>query len=69
MLQHLDEMLDFYGEALGLVLFRKHVVQYISPYRLKHEHRTRLLRSETPQEFMELLDQINFISQPLEMEK
>jgi tRNA-dihydrouridine synthase B len=69
MLLHLDDMLDFYGEEMGLVLFRKHAVQYISPYRLTREHRTRLLRSETPQEFIELLDQINFINQPMEMEK
>jgi tRNA-dihydrouridine synthase B len=69
MLQHLDDMLNFYGEELGLIFFRKHATQYISPYRLKREQRARLLRSETPQEFTELLDQISFANQPMEMEK
>jgi nifR3 family TIM-barrel protein len=69
MLRHLADMLAFYGEELGLVLFRKHAVKYITPYRLRREHRAKLLRSETPQEFTELLDQISFTDQLIEMEK
>lgn len=58
MLAHLDSMLAFYGRERGLVLFRKHAARYITPYRLSKDQRARLLTSETPQDFLDLLDRI-----------
>ncbi len=65
MLKHLEKMLDFYGEEMGLILFRKHAVHYLRLYHLPREQRVRLLTSETPQEFINLLDQFTFILQPI----
>ncbi len=52
---HLDAMLQFYDEKSGLILFRKHVHNYLKgrdiPSALKH----RLLTSNEPQDFIELL--------------
>lgn len=58
MLRHLERMLAFYGRALGLVLFRKHTVQYLRPYGLSREVRRRLLTCETPDSFVALLDEV-----------
>lgn len=58
MLKHLERNISFYGEQLGLVLFRKHVVRYIAPYRLSGEIRRRLLTCSRPEEFARLLDEI-----------
>lgn len=58
MLEHLDSMLAFYGTDEGLVLFRKHAKQYISPYPLSNDMRIRLLTAATPDEFCALLDDI-----------
>jgi nifR3 family TIM-barrel protein len=63
MLQHLEKMLAFYGEELGLVLFRKHAVHYLHPYQLTREQRVSLFTSETPPEFIALLDQFTFTHQ------
>lgn len=56
--RHLDRMQAFYGPEIGLMLFRKHAKQYISPYPLKRATRTQLLQTETKQDFLALLDQI-----------
>jgi nifR3 family TIM-barrel protein len=58
MLQHLDAMLNFYGNERGLILFRKHASRYISPFGLSNEKREQLLRCEKPGEFIALLDLI-----------
>jgi nifR3 family TIM-barrel protein len=58
MLQHLAAMLDFYGPDHGLVMFRKHAKQYISPYPLPNEMRARLLTAARPEDFTALLDDI-----------
>lgn len=58
MLAHLGAMLDFYGEELGLVLFRKHVARYITPYRLSKSQREQLLTSESPDDFQALLERL-----------
>lgn len=58
MLSHLEEMLAFYGQELGLVLFRKHAACYISPYRLDKMQREQLLTCEAPEDFVKLLNQI-----------
>ena len=58
MLRHLDRMLEFYGPERGLVLFRKHATRYLSPYRLPDALRKRLLTSQKPEEFTQLLADI-----------
>ena len=58
MLEHLERNLAFYGEQIGLVLFRKHAVRYLSPYPLSKEIRKKLLTSEQPEEFLTLLYEI-----------
>jgi len=55
---HLNAMLDFYGPGYGLLLFRKHVKQYISPLGVSRELRVRILTSETPEDFLALLDEV-----------
>ncbi len=51
MLRHLEHMLAFYGPERGLVLFRKHAVQYLRPYRITRQERRELLTTATPQDF------------------
>ena len=58
MLLHLETMLQFYGAARGLVLFRKHASRYISPFGLSNEQREQLLRCEKPEEFISLLESL-----------
>lgn len=60
MLAHLEAMLDFYGEARGLVLFRKHAAKYISPYGLTAAQRKRMLTCEVAEDFVGLLDTLAF---------
>lgn len=56
MLKHLDRMRTFYGQERGLILFRKHLVQYISPLPVAKADRQRLLTTEKETEFVALLD-------------
>jgi len=58
MVKHLDRNLDFYGDELGINLFRKHVVQYIAPLPTTRRYRRELLTRETKEEFLALLEQI-----------
>ena len=59
MTKHLERNLKFYGEALGINLFRKHVVQYIAPLHTTRRYRSDLLTRETQEEFLALLDEIH----------
>ncbi len=56
--EHLRRNLAFYGPELGLVLFRKHAVQYIRPFMPDRAVRTRLLRAETPQAFWQQFERL-----------
>ena len=58
-LEHLQRMLDFYGESRGLVLFRKHVVRYLSDQPLSSENRQSLLTATRPVEFLEIFDTLH----------
>jgi len=49
---HLQSMIDFYGESIAVVQFRKHAVAYLSPYNLKGEVRRVLLTTTTRDDFM-----------------
>jgi len=58
MVEHLERNLLFYGEQLGINLFRKHVVHYISAYQTTRRFRRELLTRETKVEFLGLLDEL-----------
>jgi tRNA-dihydrouridine synthase len=57
MLDHLERMTSFYGPHEGLIRFRKHAKQYISPVSLTREQRKQLLTAKTAKDFSELLEQ------------
>jgi tRNA-dihydrouridine synthase B len=60
MLRHLDKMLAFYGNELGLKRFRKHASLYLKPLGLARETRIELLTADTPEEFLEVFDSLHF---------
>ncbi len=55
---HLERMLSFYPPGRGLVLFRKHLSRYLSPYPLPVDVRHRLLTAGHVGEFIDLLDDV-----------
>jgi nifR3 family TIM-barrel protein len=55
--QHLEKHLAFYGPQKGLMLFRKHAMQYLKLQRLPRAVRTEILLQETPQDFLDHLEQ------------
>jgi tRNA-dihydrouridine synthase B len=55
--QHLERHLAFYGVRKGMVLFRKHAMQYLKLQRLPRAVRTRIITREDPEEFLDLLEQ------------
>lgn len=57
---HLKRMFDFYGPALGLVLFRKHTSRYLAPYNLPRDIRTDLLTEKDPRNFQDMLSDLFF---------
>lgn len=54
--RHLERNLRFYGEHKGLILFRKHAMQYLKSQRLPRALRTRIIEQKSPQAFLDLLD-------------
>lgn len=59
---HLERHLAFYGERKGMVLFRKHAMQYLKLQRLPRAVRTHIITRDNPQEFLALLDHAFFES-------
>ena len=59
MLKHLERNLAFYGEEIGLVLFRKHAVRYLAPFRLPKDIRKELLTAQEVDAFLKVLDKIH----------
>ena len=55
---HLERMVSFYGDELGLVLFRKHANRYLSPLDIPPETRRQLLTAKSYWKFQELLASI-----------
>jgi tRNA-dihydrouridine synthase len=53
--RHLNLMLDFYGEARGLVLFRKHVVKYVRGLSHIARVKAQLITCTRPEEFITLM--------------
>ncbi len=54
--QHLDRHMAFYGSRKGMILFRKHAMQYLKLQQLPRAVRTHIITREDPQEFLALLD-------------
>ncbi|MGD0877532.1 MAG: tRNA-dihydrouridine synthase family protein [Anaerolineales bacterium] len=50
--QHLERNVAFYGPHKGLILFRKHAMQYLKLQRLPRAVRTEILLQLTPQDFL-----------------
>ncbi len=55
--QHLERNMAFYGEHKGLILFRKHAMQYLKLQRLPRAVRTRIIMQDRPEGFLSLLDE------------
>ncbi len=55
--RHLERSLAFYGPHKGLILFRKHAMQYLKLQRLPRLVRTKILLQENPDDFLALLDE------------
>jgi nifR3 family TIM-barrel protein len=56
--QHLERNMQFYGEHKGLIIFRKHAMQYLKLQRLPRATRTRILLQADPQIFLTMLDEV-----------
>jgi nifR3 family TIM-barrel protein len=54
--QHLERNVTFYGTHKGLILFRKHAMQYLKLQRLPRAVRTEILLQGTPQDFLHQLE-------------
>lgn len=54
---HLERSLQFYGPHKGLILFRKHALQYLKLQHLPRARRTPILLQEDPHNFLTLLDE------------
>jgi hypothetical protein len=55
--QHLERNLAFYGPHKGLILFRKHALQYLKLQHLPRAMRTRIILQDTAEGFLSLLDE------------
>jgi tRNA-dihydrouridine synthase B len=55
--QHMERNVAFYGPHKGLMLFRKHAMQYLKLQRLPRALRTEILLQKTPQDFLDHLEQ------------
>jgi nifR3 family TIM-barrel protein len=57
MKRHLTLNRDFYGDAVGVVLFRKHAARYISDSDAERDLRLAMLTCETPDQLETLIEQ------------
>jgi tRNA-dihydrouridine synthase B len=55
--QHLERNLAFYGPRKGLLLFRKHAMQYLKLQRFSRTMRTKMLLQDQVDGFLALLDE------------
>jgi nifR3 family TIM-barrel protein len=56
--RHLDRMIKFYGQDLGLLRFRKHLAAYIKLMQISHDRHIALLTSPTPSDLSNQLAKI-----------
>jgi tRNA-dihydrouridine synthase len=55
--QHMERNVAFYGPHKGLILFRKHAMQYLKLQRLPRALRTKIILQKTADGFLSLLDE------------
>jgi nifR3 family TIM-barrel protein len=55
--QHLERHLAFYGAYKGMVLFRKHAMQYLKLQRFSRRVRTEIITQNDPEIFLKLVDE------------
>ena len=55
--QHLERNMAFYGPQKGLILFRKHAIQYLKLQHMQRVKRTQIIQQDQPEEFLKLLDE------------
>jgi nifR3 family TIM-barrel protein len=55
--QHLERHLVFYGAYKGMVLFRKHALQYLKLQHLSRKTRTEIIIQDDPEIFLKLVDE------------
>jgi len=55
--QHLERNLAFYGPRKGLILFRKHAMQYLKLQHLPRATRTQIILQDNADGFLSLLDE------------
>jgi nifR3 family TIM-barrel protein len=55
--EHLRRNIEFYGPRKGLILFRKHAIQYLKLNHLPRLVRARIMQQDEPQQFLALLDE------------
>jgi tRNA-dihydrouridine synthase B len=55
--QHLERNVAFYGPQKGLILFRKHAVQYLKLQHLPRATRTKIILQDSVDGFLSLLDE------------
>lgn len=56
--EHLTRHLEFYGERKGMILFRKHALQYLKLQRFPRSKRTEIMTQNDPKEFLGLLTRL-----------
>jgi len=59
MLEHLDHMISYYGERLGIIRFRKHLKRYLEPLSLTKANLRPMLTCYERQQLVNLLSSIN----------
>jgi nifR3 family TIM-barrel protein len=55
---HLERCVQFYGPYKGIVLFRKHAMQYMKLNRLSRARRTEIILQDNAESFLALLDRV-----------
>lgn len=61
--EHLGRHLDFYGERKGMILFRKHALQYLKLQRFPRAKRTEIITQNDPKVFIAQLKEV-FAAEP-----
>lgn len=55
--QHLNAMISFFGVQRGILLFRKHLIQYLAPYNLPRSQMLAMITCEDHQQLVALLNE------------
>ncbi len=55
---HLALMISFYGNPLGVILFRKHLARYMSGYLTTSEIRTRIFQYDQPEPLLQMVSDL-----------